>query len=128
MQSDHFEIENLSTAEQDALSLSQAAEHLELAKASGAYPSKDGVRLIDALNHNLEIWMSIRALAQSSASPLPAAVRGNLVQLSDFVAKTTFTQGASMSDSNIDTLININMQLSEGLREGNSQGIIAVLN
>ena len=43
------------------------------------------------------------------------------MQLSNFVAQTTFSQGAAISDSSLDCLININLQLSEGLLEGHNR-------
>jgi flagellar biosynthesis regulator FlaF len=110
--------ENLSAVEQDAFSLAQAAIFLANAKIGDAGIARDGAKLVNALNHNLEIWIAIRTLAQSEECSLPSAVRGNLLQLSNFVAQTTFTQGVAISDSEIDTLVNINLQLSEGLLEG----------
>lgn len=118
MNPEQIEIEKLSPAEQDALSLTQAALFLEQAKSGGDGAPRDGVKLVQALNHNLEIWVAIRTLAQEADSRLPVALRSNLMQLSDFVAQATFTHGVAISDGAIDTLININIQLSEGLLEG----------
>ena len=117
MQPDVNAIENLSAAEQEAMSLTRAAVFLDQARANG----RDAVRLVEALNNNLEIWVFIRAMAESKNCPLPETVRGNLLQLSSFVAQTTFSQGAAISDSSIDCLININLQLSEGLLEGKNK-------
>ena len=107
-------MDTLSAAEQEAMSLTRAAVFLDQARANG----RDKVRLVEALNNNLEIWVMIRTLAESANSPLPEQLRGNLMQLSNFVAQTTFSQGAAISDSSLDCLININLQLSEGLLEG----------
>ena len=110
-------IENLSAAEQEAMSLTRAAVCLDQARANG----RDKIRLVEALNNNLEIWVLIRTMAESSNCPLPEQLRGNLMQLSSFVAQTTFSQGAAITDSSIDCLININLQLSEGLLEGRNR-------
>ena len=114
MQPESTVIEKLSSAEQEAFSLTEAALYLDKARTSG----RDGVLLVDALNNNLDLWVMIRALAESRESVLPDAIRSNLVRLSNFVAQTTFSQGTAITDANLDTLININLQLSEGLLAG----------
>jgi flagellar biosynthesis activator protein FlaF len=114
-------IENLSTAEQEAMSLTRAAVFLDQARANG----RDKQRLVEALNNNLEIWVYIRSLAGAKNSTVPEPIRGNLLQLSSFVAQTTFSQGVNISDSSIDCLININLQLSEGLLEGQKKTAFA---
>ena len=121
MQADYQSIENLSSAEQEAMSLTRAAVFLDQARSNG----RDSVRLVEALNHNLEIWVYIRSLAESKTCTLPEPLRSNLMQLSGFVAQTTFSQGAAISDSSIDCLININLQLSEGLLEGQKKMALA---
>ncbi len=103
------------------MSLTRAAVFLDQARANG----RDSVRLVEALNNNLEIWVFIRSLAEAKNSTLPEPLRGNLLQLSSFVAQTTFSQGARISDSSIDCLININLQLSEGLLEGQKKVAMA---
>ena len=120
MQPDVEAIENLSAAEQEALSLTRAAVFLDQARANG----RDKGRLVEALNNNLEIWVFIRTMAESKDSELPEQLRGNLMQLSNFVAQTTFSQGAAITDSSIDCLININLQLSEGLLEGRNRAVM----
>ena len=117
MQPDLNSIETLSTAEQEAMSLTRAAVYLDQARANG----RDKIRLVEALNNNLEIWVFIRTMAESKNCHLPEHVRGNLMQLSNFVAQTTFSQGAAITDSSLDCLININLQLSEGLLEGRNR-------
>ena len=121
MLTDDIMVENLSAAEQEAMSLTRAAVFLDQARSNG----RDNVRLVEALNHNLELWVFIRAQAESKHSILPEPLRGNLLQLSSFVAQTTFSQGAAISDSSIDCLININLQLSEGLLEGQKKMAMA---
>ena len=121
MQPDIKVLKDLSPAEQEAMSLTRAAVFLDQARSNG----RDSIRLVEALNNNLEIWVFIRTMAESKNCPLPENVRGNLLQLSNFVAQTTFSQGASISDTSIDCLININLQLSEGLLEGRNKLAVA---
>lgn len=106
--------EELSLAEQEAMSLTRAAIFLDQARAEG----RDSTKMVQALNNNLDVWVYIRAMASSDTCQLPGPVRKNLIDLSGFVAQTTFTHGVAISDGNIDCLININLQLSEGLLEG----------
>lgn len=108
------DLSSLPLPEQEALSLAEAAIALDRARSG---ENRAG-ELVAALNHNLEVWVAIRALARSPGSPLPPDLKANLIRLSEFVAHTTFTNGAAIGDSSLNTLININMQLAEGLLEG----------
>ena len=108
------ELSSLTLPEQEALGLAEAAIGLDQARTS----ENRNEALAAALNHNLEVWVAIRSIAQSPGSPLPPNVRANLIRLSDFVAHTTFANGAAIGDSALNTLININLQLAEGLLEG----------
>jgi len=110
-------VEELSLTEQDAFSLSQAAVKLDQARNQ-----KNNNELAAALNHNMELWVGIRTLVSRSGSPVPAAVRDNLVKLSNFVAQTTLDKGVQLAPETLDSLININLQISEGLLEGRSKG------
>lgn len=107
----------LSLPEQDALSLVNAALMMDGARARGRVPAE----MAAALNFNLEIWVSIRNLAEKTESHLPADIRTNLVRLSEFVAHSVLRGGTSIAEETLDTLININMQLSEGLLEGQAK-------
>ena len=107
-------IDDFSVPEQEAFGLSRAAVMLDQAKQSPA----DKTALTSALNHNLELWVAIRAMVGRPESPLPEDAKNNLVKLSNFVADTTFKAAEGISDETIDTLININLQISEGLLEG----------
>lgn len=108
------DVASLSLPEQEALSLAEAAIALDRARSG---PDR-GTELVAALNHNLEVWVAIRSLARSEGSHLPPNIKANLIRLSEFVAHTTFTSGATIGDQALNTLININMQLAEGLLEG----------
>lgn len=118
MTAENDDLSNLSLPEQEALSLANAAIALDQARAA----ENRTEALVEALNHNLEVWVAIRALSRSPSSPLPPAIRNNLMRLSNFVAQTTFAAGPAISDSSLNSLININMQLAEGLLEGQKAG------
>lgn len=105
---------DLTPAEREAFALSQAAIMLDQAKMK----RDDQGALVGALNNNLELWVAIKTLVTSADSPLPQAVRDNILRLARFVADTTFRHGTAISDATLDTLANINFQLAEGLLEG----------
>jgi flagellar protein FlaF len=98
----------MSVREKDAYALTQAAVGLDLARGKEA-------DLAAALEHNLELWVAIRTLVTSPGNALPAVIRQNLVQLSGFVAGTTLNDGVTIPESRLNTLININLQIAEGL-------------
>ena len=104
-------VEDLSVPEQEAFGLSRAAILLDQARQN--LDNKEA--LGEALTHNLELWVAIRAMVDRDDSPLPKEVRENLVRLSNFVADTTFKTGEGISEKSIDTLININLQIADFL-------------
>lgn len=106
--------DQLSLPEEQALALSRAAIMLDQARQDLSDKGALGV----ALNQNLETWVAIRTVVQKPSSGLSEAVQRNLVRLSNFVADSTFKSSDSISEKTIDTLININLQISEGLLEG----------
>jgi flagellar biosynthesis regulator FlaF len=109
-----FAAEELDIREEEAFGLSRAAVLLDQAKQN----RDDTVAMTAALNHNLELWVAIRSLVQRPESGLPKSVEDNLIRLSNFVADTTFRSIDFLEETTIDTLININLQISEGLLEG----------
>jgi len=104
-------LQSMSTREKDAYALTEAAVSLDRARGKAA-------DLAAALEHNLELWVAIRTLVSRPGNALPATIRHNLVQLSGFVAGTTWRDGVTISDNRLDTLININLQIAEGLLQG----------
>jgi flagellar protein FlaF len=113
------EVETLSIAEQEAFGLTQAAVVLDQARVSR---DKDMAGLVSALDHNLQLWVAIRTLVSRPDSKLPGQIRDNLVKLSNFVADTILAKGAQIDDASINTIININTQIAEGLLEGQAKG------
>lgn len=111
------DLPDLSAIEEQALLLAQAAIGLDQARAGARDPHK----LATALEANLEVWVAIRAIVDDPDSAIADNIRGNLRRLCDFIAESTFTHGINMTESRINTLININFQISEGLLEGAKQ-------
>jgi flagellar biosynthesis regulator FlaF len=106
-------VEGLSLTEQDAFSMSQAAILLDQARAKG-----DMKALAAALDHNLELWVGIRTLVSRPEVRVSQNVQENLTKLANYVADATMSHGVEIPEKTLDTLININLQVSEGLLEG----------
>jgi len=113
-----------SIAEEMAFQLVQAAVLLDGARGEGSFAPE---ALAAALNRNLETWVAMRSIIKRDDCVLSDPVKDNLERLARFVAERTFAigdngengQGADLIENGaIDTLININLQISEGLLEG----------
>ena len=96
---------------ESAYQLSEAAVLMDNAR-------EDQGLLAAALEKNMEVWIAIRLLAQRSDNGLSEETTGNLVRLSQFVAETIMKHGVDLPAESLDTLININLQISEGFLEG----------
>lgn len=107
------DLADLCAAEKDAFSLCQVVLMLDEARAN-----KDEAAIKAALAINMELWVGIRAFASSPSNGLVDVVRGNLITLSQYVSGKTVKQMQGLDDSVLDTLVNINLQISEGLLEG----------
>jgi flagellar biosynthesis regulator FlaF len=106
------EFDDLSPAEQDAFGLVEAAMALERSRRAAK------AELVSALEHNLRLWVSVKTLVERRDEAMPEAVQKNLLRIADFVTGYTLQKGAEISESGIDTLVKINLQISEGLLEG----------
>ena len=104
---------DLSAVEKDAAALSDAAIRLDQARG-------DDKMLVAALDHNLELWVGIRTIVSQweEYNPMPMEARENLVKLSQYVADSTFIHGQDIADKTLNSLININLQIAQGLLEG----------
>lgn len=109
--------ESLSLAEEQAFQLSQSAILLDQARQSPG----DKAMLAAALEQNMETWIALKVLINDVSCTLPEAVKANLRQLSDFVTSRTMQGVEAMSPSTLDALINVNLQISEGLLEGQAK-------
>ena len=104
----------LSASEEQAFQLSRAAILLDQAKVERA-------KLTEALETNLAVWVALRAMVTSDGCQASPQVVENLVRLSNFVADKTLAGAEVVTDTAIDALINVNLQISEGLLEGAKQ-------
>ena len=95
----------------EAYSLSEAAVMLDQARNSNG-------NLAAALEHNMELWVAITVMISRDGSNLTPEIQENLSRLGQFVAETTLSQGIEIAPETLNTLININLQISEGLLEG----------
>ncbi len=106
--------ENAFALSRAALLLDEARRHRGANGAAGTAPAPD---MSDALRHNVEIWIAIRTLVKRANGALPEEIKANLLKLGDFVVGTTLRDGEAIADHTLETLININLQISEGLLE-----------
>ncbi len=105
--------EALSISEEVAFGLSRAAVMLDRAKQNRA----DKAALAAALNYNLKLWVAVKGMVERRDNDLPETVEYNLISLAKFVADTTFNSAEGLQDETIDTLIGINLQISDSLLE-----------
>ncbi len=107
-------VDDLLFPEQVAFALSQAAVKLD-----NAMQHRDRIELlVDALNNNLELWVAISTMTEQPDCNLSDEIKNNLVKLGKFVSDTTMINGKEIEDQTIETLINVDLQISEGLLEG----------
>lgn len=110
-------IDDWTLAEEQAFQLSQAALLLDQARrAKNENPSG----MVEALNMNVEAWVALRTIVMRDDCILPEEVKQNLTKLAQFVADRTFANG-EVAETTLDALININLQISEGLLEGDKK-------
>lgn len=98
--------------EEQANNLSRIALLLDMARQQN-----DPRALAAALAEDLELWVAIKTVAEAPETVLTREVRQNLVRLSNFVADTIMKKGVTASAGTLDTLINVNLQICEGLLE-----------
>ncbi len=97
------------TAEVDAIVLRQAADRLQKAQQS---PAEDYFE--ETLLYNLLIWAVIQS-EMTADNPLSPEIKANLVSLSIFVDKQTVKAIGTRDPELLDTLIDINRNISLGL-------------
>lgn len=100
----------VSNAEEEASIMLSHAVSLSQASNNGTDREK-----IQALDSNLKLWVEIETTLKNAKNLLPQEIKDNLLKLSKFVERLTLSKGINMSKSDYDTLVNINMQISEGL-------------
>ncbi|MGE5505003.1 MAG: flagellar biosynthesis regulator FlaF [Actinomycetota bacterium] len=104
---------DLSLPEAEAHSLTEVGVLLDQARQN-----RNAGAIASALDRNLQVWTAMKTVALRQDVMIPDLVRANLIRLAEFVAATTMKDGVNISDETINTLININFQISEGLLEG----------
>lgn len=108
-------LDSMPAAQQDAFYLSEAAILLDQARTG---KKRDAAKLAAALENDLEVWTAIRSAVLRWGDQEREVTKQNLCRLSDFIAGTILSSGINVSDATLDTLININLQIAEGLLEG----------
>lgn len=71
-----------------------------------------------ALRKNWRLWTIFQASLSEADCPVPLPVRRNLLGLSNFIDRVTAQLLVTRDSAKIETLVNINRQISEGLLEG----------
>ncbi|MBI1208308.1 MAG: DUF2934 domain-containing protein [Azospirillum sp.] len=93
--------------------------------AIGMMEAEDGGALALALDHNLKLWIAIRVLVGKAESGLPPEVTDNLAVLADYVTQATLGIGRGEFDqARLQSLININLHIAEGLTKGQQERLI----
>lgn len=105
-------IDQVKNAENEAVILLNHA--MALAKAS---TSSDELEIVSVLDSNLKLWVEIETSLKSAKNLLPEDIKANLMKLSKFVERMILSKGLKMTKTDFDCLVNINMQISEGLIE-----------
>lgn len=102
-----------SLAKEEAYSLLKCAVDLSTARENN-----NSEELVTALDNNLQLWVYIKTLASAKNSNLPDETKNNLVKLAEYVSAKTLELGKNLDNINdrvLDSMINTNLQISEGL-------------
>jgi flagellar protein FlaF len=99
-------------ARTEAWALLEAARELHQSKEG---PIED---FRTALRKNWRLWTIFQASLSEADCTVPLPVRSNLLGLSNFVDRQTAALLAARDPKQVDVLVNINRQISEGLLEG----------
>jgi flagellar biosynthesis activator protein FlaF len=71
-----------------------------------------------ALRRNWRLWTIFQADLLDPESTVPPAIRSNLLGLANFIDRHTAQLLANAETDQIEVLVNINRQISEGLLDG----------
>jgi flagellar protein FlaF len=105
-----------SSRELEAAVLFKAARRLESCVQSWGTEGHDA-RLDDALRYNLRLWTFFQTELGEPEHPLPVEIRRNLLKLSGFIDRQTFTAMATPSPDLLSPMININRNIAAGLAQ-----------
>ena len=104
---------NTNLAQQEAYFLAKCGLDL-----SEAYKAKEDAWFVEALDNNQRLWVMIKTLMSSNKNKMPQETKNNLIKLADYVATNTIKLGQNLDNIDqkiLDSFININRQISEGL-------------
>ena len=111
-----FNDNNSSLSKFDPRCLVKAAQRIDRSRKLGRK------RLLAmAVSHNRKLWADIHYLSARPNEIFPRKTCVELTRLSDYVCSATKCADANVSDMVLDTLINIDLQISEGLIYGYKQ-------
>ncbi len=82
---------------------------------------KDHPAYICALSRNLALWTQFAADVSCDGNPLPDSLRAGIIRIAAFVRVETFRLQRSRSESGIVAIIEINANVSAGLRQTQKQ-------
>ena len=105
----------LTPIEEQAFQLSRCAILLDLARQNGLNTGE----MTYALDETLQFWVAFKIMAEGGNMPFPQPLKENINKLSDFVTASVFSASEGISDETVWSLININLQISEGLLQAN---------
>ncbi len=105
----------LSQRDIEATVLNKAAMQLQTIRDNWTSDDR-AADLEDALNYNQKVWTFFQAELSMQDNPLPDEIKKNLLALSMFVDRRTFETLAYPAPEKLDILININLNVSAGLR------------
>ena len=104
--------EQLTHTQRDALALLKAATDI-----SQAREKQDKSELVLALDENMRLWTAIKTLVSRKDHPLNDTAKENLIKMADFIVAKTLKDGGNATETMLDTLENMNLQIAEGLLE-----------
>ena len=107
------ESNELDMLEEDAFALTRVALAI-----SEARETKDDAALTQSLDENLRLWVAIRTLLKQEGNTIPADIKANLLRLSKYVTQKTFELQDGITDQALESLVNTNLQIAEGILEG----------
>ena len=107
----------LSQRDMEATVLTKAAMQLKALQDDWDSENRDS-RLEDALNYNQRVWSFFQAELTMADNPLPDEIKRNILALSFFVDRRTFDTLAYPAPEKLSILVNINLNVAAGLREG----------
>jgi len=95
------------------------AAAMKLKQCQDNWGARDrGKRLDEALKYNQLIWSIFQSELVKSDNQLPKKIREDILSLSVFIDKRIFSVMSYPSADKLTILININLNIAAGLREG----------